>query len=200
MWSEPYTIGHNEGMRSRPAFALVLAMVACDASLGPDNTSQDATIVVDGRSVDATPIDASVDARPCTGGTVAATAPDGSCLVHVTSPVTYAGAKVACSQMGAHLALLKTSQLDTFAEALIGTFDTWIGGSDAVTEGTFLWDDGTAFSFTNWHTGEPNNGGGGGEEDCVIIAGQRVGKQWDDRPCDSSEVPTSGTFAFLCQY
>ena len=63
-----------------------------------------------------------------------------------------------------------------------------------------MWDDGTPLGYSNWHTGEPNNGGSGAtyQEDCTIIAGARVGAQWDDRPCDASEVPNSGTFAYLC--
>ena len=147
--------------------------------------------------------DAPPDApRMCSGGNAAALAPDGSCLVHVTTPATYASAKITCMGInGGHLAYLKTAQLDTFAETFIGSVDTWIGGNDITTETTFLWDDGTAFAFTNWATGEPNNGNAGGyQEDCAVIAGARITKQWDDRPCDSSEVPTSGTFAALCQY
>ncbi len=189
-------------MPRKLAFALVLAAAGCDASLGGDGSGGDAAIS-DGTRVDSSVADAATDARVCGGGT-AALAPDGSCLVHVTTPATYAAAKSACMTMmpGGHLAWLKTAQLDTFAESFIGTVDTWIGGNDLVTEGTFQWDDGTAFAFTNWHTGEPNNGGTGAtyQEDCVIVAGSRVGKQWDDRPCDAIEVPTSGMFAYLCQY
>jgi hypothetical protein len=104
--------------------------------------------------------------------------------------------------MTAHLAFLMNAAVDAFAEQMVGTTNTWIGLTDRVTEGTFVWDDGTPLAFTNWHAGEPNNGGSGAtyQEDCVIIAGERVGKQWDDRPCDASEVPTSGSFAYLCQY
>ena len=33
----------------------------------------------------------------------------------------------------------------------------WIGATDAITEGTFLWVDGTPFVFTDWWSTEPNN-------------------------------------------
>lgn len=187
-------------MRGRAACA-VLLLAGCGASLGPggddDNMqSPDARVFRDA-AVDAPP-----DARPCMGGTMAQVAPDGSCLVFVSTPVTYANAKAACVAMNAHLAYLKTATLDTFAEQFVGTTNTWIGATDMVTEMTFLWDDGTPLVFTNWHAGEPNSGGTGAtyQEDCVIIAGARVDKQWDDRPCDASEVATSGMFATLCQY
>ncbi len=178
-------------MRYRAAFA-VLLLAGCEARLEPGQ--------MQGIAPDAG--EPPVDARPCTGGTMAQVGPDGSCFVFVATPATYVDAKAACAAMDAHLAFPKTAALDTFAEQFVGTTNTWIGGSDLVTEGTFLWDDGTPFSFTNWHMGEPNAGGTGAtyQEDCVIIAGSRVDKQWDDRPCDATEFPTSGTFAYLCQY
>jgi len=37
---------------------------------------------------------------------------------------------------------------------------TWIGFSDAATEGAFRWENGRSFSYTNWNTGEPNDAGG----------------------------------------
>jgi hypothetical protein len=188
-------------MTSRLALTLGLTVAACsEATLGGGGEI-DAAVAGDGRVSDALgAADAPVDARPCTGGSQAQVAPDGSCFVLITTPMTYVDAQAACATVGGHLAYLKTAALDTFGETFIGAVDTWIGGSDLVTETAFAWDDATPFSFTNWHTGEPNGGGGGYEEDCVIIAGSRVGKQWDDRPCDDSVITTSGKFAALCQY
>ena len=176
----------------------VLLVAGCGAELG-GNGSTDASENPDAKVFR----DAGIDApRACAGGTAAMTAPDGSCLVFVNSVVTRAAAKLACMNMNAHLAYLKTAAVDTAAEALVGSVDTWIGASDLVTEGTFVWDDGSALGFANWHTGVGLAGGSGAtyQEDCVIVAGARVGKQWDDRPCDASEVASSGMFAYLCQY
>ncbi len=130
-------------------------------------------------------------------------ASDGSCMVFVSTPVTYAGAKVACGQLqpGGHLAYIKSQALHDLALTLIGMVDTWIGANDLTTEMTFVWDDNSPLAFTNWSPMEPNNGGTSGfQEDCAIIPGTRADKRWDDRPCDASEVTTSGTFAYLCQY
>ena len=188
-------------MSRRAAFA-VLLVAGCSAKLGPgggDDQFQppDANEVLRDAGADAPP-----DARPCMGGTMAQVAPDGSCLVFIATPVTNVQAKAACTAMSAHLAYLKTAAVDMFAEQFVGTTETWIGASDRATEGTFIWDDGAALVFTNWGVGEPNNGGLNAtyQEDCVIIAAMRPTKQWDDRPCDASEVPTSGNFATLCQY
>jgi hypothetical protein len=197
MWSETYTIGHNDGVTGHFALLGLFATLGCDASLGADG-DKDAAI----RIPDGTPADAAPDARVCSEGSGAALAPDGSCLVHLTTAMTYAGANTACATSGWHLAYIKDAALDTFAESFVGTTDTWIGGNDLVTEGQFKWEDGTAFIFTNWNltTSEPNNGNNVFQEDCVIIAGARAGKLWDDRPCDATENTMSGMFAALCQY
>ena len=139
--------------------------------------------------------------QPCTGGDAHATAPDGSCLMWFAGPKIWVDARTACIAMGAHLAYLKSAALDDVAEPLVGSANTFIGGDDRATEGTFVWDDGSPFVFTNWGSGEPNNGGSAStyQEDCVIIAGARATKKWDDRPCDATEVTTSGNFAYLCQ-
>lgn len=186
-------------MTGRAAIAVLLA-TGCGAQLGGSSGDDGNFETTDAKVWQDAAIDAPVDARPCMGGTAAAVAPDGSCLVFVMTPVTNVNAKAACTAMNAHLAYLKSATLDAFAEQHIGMTDAWIGATDRTTEKTFLWDDGTALGYTNWGDGEPNNGGDTYQEDCVIIAGSRVDKGWDDRPCDASEVPTSGNFAYLCQY
>ena len=188
-------VRHNSWVRIAVSASL---LVACSATLGRQGGGSDR--VTDG-SVDA-PTDAAIDARPCTGGDAHMVGPNGECLVMIATPATYVDAQAACAAMNAHLAYLKNAALDAAAETFVGSNNTFIGASDRAIEGTFVWDDGTPLGFTNWHTGEPNNGGSGAtyQEDCVIIAGARIGAQWDDRPCDPSEVPTSGTFAYLCQY
>jgi len=172
-------------------------LVACSATLGPQGGGSDR--VADG-AVDA-PADAAIDARPCTGGDAHMVGPNGECLVMFTTPKTYVDAKAACEAINAHLAYLENAAIDSVAETFVGSANTFIGLTDRAVEGTFVWDDGTPLGYANWHTNEPNNGGSGGyQEDCVIIAGARVGAQWDDRPCDASEVATSGMFAYLCEF
>jgi hypothetical protein len=187
-------------MTSRLGFTLAIALAGCEATLGGGGSSEDAASALDARRQDSGT--AMADApRLCVGGGMLAN--DGSCMVFVSTTVTYAAAKSACAAMqpGGHLAYIKSQALHDLALTLLGAVDTWIGANDITTEMTFVWDDNSPLVFTNWSTGEPNNGGGGAyQEDCAIITGSRADKKWDDRPCDASEVTTSGMFAYLCQY
>jgi hypothetical protein len=186
-------------MTGRAAFAVVF-VAGCGAHLGTAGGDDEQLATPDAKVWRDGGADAPVDARPCMGGSKAQVAPDGSCFVFVSTPKTYVDAKAACAAMTAHLVYLKSAALDAFAETFVGTTDTWIGLSDRATEGTFVWDDNTALAYTNWGAGEPNNGGGMYQEDCGLLAGAKLDKGWDDRPCDPTEVPTSGSFAYLCQY
>ena len=189
----------------RLPFPIVLAAAAgCGVKLGEDPTTSHAI-------VDASPEDSAsahdaaappADARPCTGGSANITSGT-SCFVFMPGPVTYTDAVIGCTGMQAHLAILDSLAKDTAAESIL-TVDTFIGATDVVTEMTFLWVDGTTVKdppFTNWHTGEPNNGGNAYQEDCIVVAGARVGKGWDDRPCaPEAGVATAGKYGYLCEY
>ena len=62
----------------------------------------------------------------------------------------------------------------------------WLGGSDAATEGTWEWSDGSTFSYTNWAPEQPDNQQGifgiYGDQDCLFTNFGEAGK-WDDLSC-----------------
>jgi len=183
---------------SRAVLLLAVCAAACGAEVAGGNGTDAAS--ADAQSDAPPPADAPSDTRACAGGDAAMTAPDGSCFLLFTTPTSYGDAQASCASMSAHLAFLKTAELDTAAEVFVGTNDTFIGFSDQATEGTFVWDDGSPRAFDNFAATEPNNGGGSYEEDCVLIAGVRPTKQWDDRPCDPAALPGFGLYAYLCQF
>ena len=85
----------------------------------------------------------------------------------------------------------------------------FLGGSDAATEGTWLWPDNNQFwlggangtasqSYTNWGTNQPNNGSGQYQEDCLVMRGDRA-DTWFDRPCDAEPNAPTGAYGYICQ-
>jgi len=54
--------------------------------------------------------------------------------------------------------------------------NSWIGLTDEVLEGTYVWVDGTVATFFNWNAGEPNNFGG--DEDYIHFTG--ANDFWND--------------------
>jgi hypothetical protein len=145
------------------------------------------------------PADAPPDARPCTAGDARMPSPSGACFFVYTAPVAYADAQAGCAAQGAHLAILRSAEDDQIARALAGTLNVFIGLSDLELEGTFVWADGSAPTYTAWDMLEPNDGGGTYAEDCAVIAGPRGGV-WDDRPCAPGPDHGGGTYAYLCEH
>ncbi|HEX7701703.1 MAG TPA: C-type lectin domain-containing protein [Kofleriaceae bacterium] len=179
---------------------LIVLVAACNARLGEPVGSH---IVGADSGVDSMPllIDAGPDARGCTGGDSHATDSDGNCYLFFAGPKTFPQAKTACAAVPAHqVKITSASQNAVVAQLSLGS-DAFIGATDAVTEGTFLWDDGTPLTFTMFGTGEPNNGSGVYEEDCLVMAGKRTpADTWDDRPCTTGIVANAGSYSYVCEY
>jgi len=54
----------------------------------------------------------------------------------------------------------------------------WIGASDAAKEGTWVWFDGTPFTYEHWDSGQPDNGAGGAAQNHAEI---RPTGLWNDK-------------------
>ncbi|XP_042372876.1 galactose-specific lectin nattectin-like, partial [Plectropomus leopardus] len=110
---------------------------------------------------------------------------NGRCFHYFPAALSWAKAEKYCQSVGGNLAsvhnieeyhaiqrlILKTSHEDTSA---------WIGGSDAEEEHVWLWSDGSSFTYTNWHPGQPDNNFF--RQHCIRI---NFGgpKAWDDLLC-----------------
>jgi len=79
----------------------------------------------------------------------------GSCYRLVTTGRTWDAAEADCEAAGAHLAVVD----DPTENAFVST-NQWIGATENVTPGTFVWVTGAALGFTGWATGEPGAAGG----------------------------------------
>lgn len=119
------------------------------------------------------------------------TAQDGACYFVDSAALTWAEARRSCQARGNGWDLVtigNTTQNDLVASST--GFEAWIGATDAVDEGRWLWvnEDAPFFEvdvapttgFSNWSDGEPNNYDG---SDCLRIL---TTGQWADWPCDST--------------
>lgn len=177
----------------RSLLALALAVTAaCGAELGGGGGGGGGPDAPGGGG------DASVDAAPCTGGDAAMRSPTGACFFLFNQQVTYVDAQAGCAASGAHLAILRNAQDAQVAQTLVGANTAFLGLTDQILEGTFVWSDGSSLIYTDWYAGEPNDGGGVYPEDCAVISGARTG-QWDDRPCEPITDVGGGLYSYLCQ-
>ena len=98
-----------------------------------------------------------------------------------------------CSSNNAVLASVTSSEENRFINQLAGDKESWIGGNDRVTEGTFTWSDGSPWDTTKleqfWAPEQPTSGYYGG--DCVhIVPG--YGGRWKVLVCSSRT-------SFICE-
>lgn len=96
---------------------------------------------------------------------------------------TWTAGQAFCAGMGGHLATIGSAEENDLVSELIDRCDNghgcWIGASDASSEGTFFWPDGTAVGYTPWGSGQPDDYCSG--EDYVHL--QRDGT-WNDQAVD----------------
>jgi hypothetical protein len=100
---------------------------------------------------------------------------------------SHADATLACESVGMRLARIDDEdENDAIVENMAGLEYAWIGGSDQVVEGTWVWSDGKVFfkdglaangSFEAWYTNSPSNDS---SSNCAEIWDDYT---WDDYAC-----------------
>ena len=110
---------------------------------------------------------------------------------------TWSQASDYCSTVyGSNLAIIQNSEENDEIDYIHSFTDTntWLGGTDSGSEGTWKWVDGSSFSFTDWVVGQPSGGSGLGEQDCMNyhFGGWNDGFCSNEYPfvCDKSLVVT----------
>ncbi|XP_068164894.1 C-type isolectin Sp-CL4-like [Antennarius striatus] len=110
------------------------------------------------------------------------------CAKYIKDLQTFSGAEDHCHSLGSELVSIHTAK--EMFNVLCLTFipftppDTiWIGAKFSRKQGLFTWIDGSEFSYTFWHEGEPNNVNG--MEECIEMNFGRWGK-WNDTKCSKN--------------
>jgi|UniRef100_A0AC35EY51 hypothetical protein len=93
-----------------------------------------------------------------------------NCFFFQNTPSAFLVAEKTCTDLGGHLTSIHDEFANNFIAQYAGVyFETsfWIGGTDMYIPNIWTWTDGSQFSFTQWHFGNPYNSGGG---KCVSVS------------------------------
>jgi VCBS repeat-containing protein len=88
-----------------------------------------------------------------------------------------AAAATSVQGVAGRLVRIESFQENQFVNDLVGGNYVWIGGSDSVTEGTWLAPNGSPHAYFNWNNGEPN---GSTSENYTALYGYIAGGIWND--------------------
>jgi hypothetical protein len=114
----------------------------------------------------------------CTGPGEFANAQGTRCYLRSAANLGWSEAQTSCQTWGGGLVIVDSREEDAFLGTHLDV-SFWIGASDLVQEGRWLWNGGAPLGFSNWAMGEPNDFQG--REDCVVKT-MPVGS-WNDLPC-----------------
>jgi hypothetical protein len=113
-------------------------------------------------------------------------------VVPMAQGINWEDAEAACALVGGHLATLTSQEENDFVFGLVSALgaQAWLGGlqppGSSEPDGGWGWVTSEAFSFKNWHGGEPNDGYGYGivQEDRIMFftLGSVVERDWNDVP------------------
>lgn len=111
-------------------------------------------------------------------------------------------ARERCKQLGGQLVVIHDKETQEFITTLANGRSVWLGATDEVKEGRWVWVDGTEMDFRHFHKGEPNNannkehmavmtkGGGGRWSDVRELNETNYVCEWPD--AGNSTTPSAG--------
>lgn len=104
-----------------------------------------------------------------------------------------------CESKGGYLATLTSKEENDFVYSYItqqGCESAYFGLSDAERKGSWEWINGEPFSYSNWHSGEPNSENS--NEDYALLYYKFTDGTWNDGDFGGSTV--DGGNAFICEW
>ena len=92
---------------------------------------------------------------------------------------SYAAASAAADNYLGHIASINSAAENSWLVSTGGWSNgVMVGGNDVASEGSWVWDSGEAWTYSNWAPGEPNNVGSQGEDYLQLLSGGT----WNDIP------------------
>lgn len=112
--------------------------------------------------------------------------------------MTWQQARDRCLTLGGRLAVVRDRDTNDFLTGLVRDAkkeEAWLGATDEVKEGKWVWVDGSAMVYTNWDTAVQQPDNKDGAEHYLILRAGVFGK-WSDQP----NISTQFTPGFICQW
>ncbi|MDF1799585.1 MAG: C-type lectin domain-containing protein [Planctomycetota bacterium] len=117
--------------------------------------------------------------------------------------MTMPAARAWAQSQGGYLVAINDAAENAWVAAQLPAGSIWLGASDELAEGTWLWDSGEAFVYSNWAAGEPNDNPACGGEDFVQFDSFGGWRDYPSgvTPCGNTvrfalvEIPASGQAA-----
>ncbi|KAF7665956.1 hypothetical protein LDENG_00126620 [Lucifuga dentata] len=112
-----------------------------------------------------------------------------SCYFVSSEKKNWTKSQQACEAKGADLVIINSRKEQAFINELLESGEnSWIGLSDTVTEGTWMWVDGTPLTTAYWQPGQPNSFSG--NQDCGEMVHKPSGSvgEWNDDGCFSDQL------------
>ena len=117
----------------------------------------------------------------------------GHAYMFCTTLTPWTTAQAACWSYDYHMLTIDSATEDAWVNTQADSYSIekwWFGFNDRATEGSWVWEDGSAVSYTDWHASEPNDSGG--NEDCAQLNRYHPDNYWNDEPCTSA-------FRYICE-
>uniref|UniRef100_A0A8D3DPN4 C-type lectin domain-containing protein n=1 Tax=Scophthalmus maximus TaxID=52904 RepID=A0A8D3DPN4_SCOMX len=114
---------------------------------------------------------------------------DMSCYFVSTTMANWTESRRACVAQGADLVVMGSRAEQVFVNGLLSHgHNAWIGLTDSVQEGTWMWLDGTPVTTTYWQPGQPNSHEG--NQDCgeLVKVSLKAEGEWNDDGCFGKQV------------
>ncbi|XP_039975109.1 C-type lectin domain family 4 member M-like [Xiphias gladius] len=114
---------------------------------------------------------------------------DLSCYFTSTLKKNWTESRKACVAQGADLVVIDSRDEQVFANGLLQSGqNAWIGLTDSLKEGTWMWVDGTPVTIEFWQPGQPNSFNG--NQDCGEMVQKSTGAvgEWNDDGCFAEQL------------
>ena len=117
--------------------------------------------------------------------------------------LTWHAARKKCAEMGGRLAEVRSEEENEFlVKMLMGKVPDgfWLGATDEVQEGRWLWSDGSPVTYVNWDADQPNNFGDGGEHYLMLLITIHTGKWWDQPNVSGRGLSDGWKAGYVCEW